>query len=452
MNNNNNISLITCCNNIFFDKAVDCFQDSFENNKDIRHIIYLFGDKPTSLNVPDFISIKIIPENIENLNKPFLFAYKYWAILDSLNDAEIVIYTDSANKINGSLSDIEDFYFMDSLLLRYPEDQFLIKNWTTKKCIEKLEGESFLDASQIWAGFQSYKKTVKNTDFLNRVLSLCLDESISGPEPSIENPDRDQSECKYHRNDQSILSIESLKSKIYPVFKEEVDNIFGDFLSSIMLYPKNYIGSQMKNIDDQMNNKNRKVLPRYYKLEKKINGIAHYKTRSDLLEIIPKHGKILEIGVFVGDFAKQILEKAQPSHLYLVDIWQGTYGSGDKDGNNHYEIENMEEIYLGLYQKYKYYNNVDVIRSTSVAFLKSCENNFFDAVYIDGDHTAQAVYNDLFYSYLKTKNGGIIMGHDYHHGVKEAVSVFCKQLNQKVIAIADDGCPSFFINVIKTDL
>ena len=444
------INLITCCNNIFFDKAIECFQNSFEKNKDIKHTIYLFGDKPVSLNVPDFISIKIIPENIENLNKPFLFAYKYWAILESLNDAEIAIYTDSANKINGSLSDIEDFYFMDSLLLRYPEDQFLIKNWTTKKCIEKLEGESFLDTPQIWAGFQSYKKTIKNTDFLNRLLSLCLDESISGPEPSIKNPDGDQSECKYHRNDQSILSIESLKSKIYPVFKEEVDNIFGDFLSSIMVYPKNYIGGQTKNINDQINNKNRKVLPRYYKLDKQM--VRLYKTRSDMLEIIPKHCNFLEIGVFAGDFAKEILEKAQPSHLYLVDIWQGTYGSGDKDGNNHYEIENMEEIYLGLYQKYKYYNNVDVIRSTSVAFLKSCENNFFDAVYIDGDHTAQAVYNDLFYSYLKTKNGGIIMGHDYHHGVKEAVSVFCKQLNQKVIAIADDGCPSFFINVIKTDL
>lgn len=259
------ISLITCCNNIFFDKAIECFQNSFEKNKDIKHTIYLFGDKPVSPNVPDFISIKIIPENIENLNNPFLFAYKYWAILDSLNDAEIVIYTDSANKINGSLSDIEDFYFMDSLLLRYPEDQFLIKNWTTKKCIEKLAGESFLDTPQIWAGFQSYKKTIKNTDFLNRVLSLCLDESISGPQPSIKNPDGDQSECKYHRNDQSILSIESLKSKIYPLFKTEVDNIFGDFLSSIMFYPKNYIGGQIENINDQMNNKNRKVLPRYYK-------------------------------------------------------------------------------------------------------------------------------------------------------------------------------------------
>ena len=441
------INLITCCNNIFFDKAIQCFQNSFEKNKDIKHTIYLFGDKPVSLNVPDFISIKIIPENIENLNKPFLFAHKYWAILDSLNDAEIAIYTDSANKINGSLSDIEDFYFMDSLLLRYPEDQFLIKNWTTKKCIEKLEGESFLDTSQIWAGFQSYKKTIKNTDFLNRVLSLCLDESISGPEPSTKNPDGDQSECKSHRNDQSILSIESLKSKIYPVFKEEVDNIFGDFLSSIMVYPNNYIGSQTKNINDRINNKNRKVLPRYYKLDKQM--VRLYKTRSDMLEIIPKHCNFLEIGVFAGDFAKEILEKAQPSHLYLVDTWQGTYGDGDKDGNNHYEIENMEETYLSLYQKYKYYNNVDIIRSSSLEFLKSCENNFFDAVYIDGNHNAQAVYNDLFYSYQKTKNGGIIMGHDYDHGVKKAVSAFCKQLNQEVIAIADDGCPSFLIKVIK---
>ena len=439
------INLITCCNNIFFDKAIDCFNSSFDNNKDIKHIIYLFGDKPVSPDVPDFISIKIIPENIENLNNPSLFAYKYWAILDSLNDAEIVIYTDSANKINGELSDIEDFYFMDSLLLRYPEDHFLIKNWTTKKCIQKLEGESFLDTPQIWAGFQSYKKTIKNTDFLNRVLSLCLDESISGPEPSIENPDGDQSECKSHRNDQSILSIESLKSKIYPVFKEEVDNIFGDFLSSIMVYPNNYIGSQTDNINDRISDKNRKVLPRYYKLEL----VRFHKTRSDMLEIIPKHCNFLEIGVFAGDFAKEILEKAQPSHLYLVDIWQGTYGSRDKDGNNHYGIENMEETYLSLYQKYKYYNNVDIIRSSSLEFLKSCENNFFDAVYIDGNHNAQAVYNDLFYSYQKTKNGGIIMGHDYDHGVKKAVSAFCKQLNQEVIAIADDGCPSFLIKVIK---
>ena len=41
------------------------------------------------------------------------------------------------------------------------------------------------------------------------------------------------------------------------------------------------------------------------------------------------------------------------------------------------------------------------------------------------------------------------MGHDYLHEVKKTVSAFCKQLNQQVIGIANDGCPSFFIKVVK---
>ena len=39
-----------------------------------------------------------------------------------------------------------------------------------------------------------------------------------------------------------------------------------------------------------------------------MNNITHYKTRSQLLELIPKNCNFLEIGVFVGDFAKEILE------------------------------------------------------------------------------------------------------------------------------------------------
>ena len=30
------INLITCCNNIFFDKAIRCFKNSFEKNEDIK--------------------------------------------------------------------------------------------------------------------------------------------------------------------------------------------------------------------------------------------------------------------------------------------------------------------------------------------------------------------------------------------------------------------------------
>ena len=57
-------------------------------------------------------------------------------------------------------------------------------------------------------------------------------------------------------------------------------------------------------------------------------------TRNDLLKIIPKNLKIAELGVFKGDFSKLIKSICNPLELYLVDVFQGDIGSGDKDGNN----------------------------------------------------------------------------------------------------------------------
>ena len=180
-----------------------------------------------------------------------------------------------------------------------------------------------------------------------------------------------------------------------------------------------------------------------------MSEIIYHETRTDLLDLIPKNSNILEIGVFVGDFSKEIMSRCSPKNLYLVDIWIGKYGSGDKDGNNHYEIDDMESIYLNLYQQYKYDPSIHIVRSKSVSFLLSCENDYFDAIYIDGDHTAQAVLDDLCLSYQKIKNGGIIMGHDYHYQVEYAVKIFCEKFNQKIKYIAKDGCPSFFIEISK---
>lgn len=181
--------------------------------------------------------------------------------------------------------------------------------------------------------------------------------------------------------------------------------------------------------------------------------MKHYNTRTDLLELLPKEIKFCEIGVFRGEFAKQILKIVSPKELWLVDIWEGTWGSGDKDGNNHTEIINMENVYLSLYQQTKEKNNIHVIRSKSELFLLSCEDNYFDAIYIDGDHTAEAVYKDLANSFKKIKNKGFLMGHDYHYKiggeVVYAVNKFCTDFNQTINYIADDGCPSFAIEITK---
>jgi hypothetical protein len=176
-----------------------------------------------------------------------------------------------------------------------------------------------------------------------------------------------------------------------------------------------------------------------------------FETRNDLLDKLPKNLNVVELGVFKGEFAEELYNRMAPKQLMLVDIWEGSYGSGDKDGQNHITIDNMETVYNGLVQKYNIVENVKVIRSTSTKFLESQEDNSLDMVYVDADHAYEAVFNDLRLSLTKIKVGGILAGHDYIQGTQIAAAVnnFCYNYNQQIIALTKDGCPTFVIQVIK---
>jgi len=175
-------------------------------------------------------------------------------------------------------------------------------------------------------------------------------------------------------------------------------------------------------------------------------------TRNELLSIVPKDSVVLEIGVFKGDFSNEIIEKITPRELYLVDIWTGDWGSGDKDGNNHINISNMEEEYLNILFKNRYNDSVHIIRTTSSLFLSKIEREYFDMIYIDGDHDGDAVYRDMIGAFNAIKNGGWLMGHDYHHQIKTAVDRFCFDFKQNIQHVTDDGCPTFAIKVDKFPL
>ena len=177
--------------------------------------------------------------------------------------------------------------------------------------------------------------------------------------------------------------------------------------------------------------------------------MIHNKTRNELLNCVTKNCKFLELGVFRGEFAKEILQIVEPRELYLVDIWSGEMGSGDKDGANYVKVNDMRSVYLNLFHQVKNKPNIHLVRCESVPFLLSCEDNYFDAVYVDADHSEEAVYNDMVNSFRVIKSGGLLMGHDYHHQIKIAVDRFCFDYSQKILDVTDDGCPSFVIQVSK---
>jgi len=175
------------------------------------------------------------------------------------------------------------------------------------------------------------------------------------------------------------------------------------------------------------------------------------KTRNELLNLLPKHLKICEIGVFKGDFSQILLNLLEPTELHLIDIFEGQTCSGDKDGNN-IVWTNLNDEYLKLIELYKKNQKVFIHKGSSVSILEKFDDEFFDLIYIDGDHSYSGVKKDLEISFKKIKKGGFISGHDYtpqFQGVIDAVNEFCKHNKQEISYLTEDGCPSFLINVKK---
>ena len=95
---------------------------------------------------------------------------------------------------------------------------------------------------------------------------------------------------------------------------------------------------------------------------------------------------------------------------------------------------------------------VEIVQGFSTDAAQRYEDEFFDVVYIDADHTFASVFADLEAWAPKLKDGGRLMGHDYTDrpealaqgfGVIPAVSAFCKANDWEITALTGDEWPSY---------
>ncbi len=184
-----------------------------------------------------------------------------------------------------------------------------------------------------------------------------------------------------------------------------------------------------------------------------------FDTRKEMFLAFSKNCKILEIGVFEGTFSDFLFKETQPKELHLIDLFEGVTFSGDVDGNNGKTID-IGKQYTFLKNKYTKADNVFIKKGKSLEILQTYLDDYFDIIYLDGDHTYDAVKNDLQLSYKKIKDGGWICGHDYemnmtkanrfyNFGVKRAVDEFCSTNKFVIDCKALDGCVSFGIKISK---
>ena len=132
---------------------------------------------------------------------------------------------------------------------------------------------------------------------------------------------------------------------------------------------------------------------------------------------------IVEVGSWKGKSASylavEILNSTKNIKLYCVDTWKGS----DEHRSDQIIIEDvLYELFLNNIKTLL--NVIRPIRQNSIKASKLFEDNSLDVVFIDADHSYDAVKSDIEAWYPKVKNKGIIAGHDYGGwpGVTRAVN------------------------------
>lgn len=173
-----------------------------------------------------------------------------------------------------------------------------------------------------------------------------------------------------------------------------------------------------------------------------LDGATLVESRLSMLDKLPKGMRALEIGVAEGGFSAEIWKRLAPSHLTLVDPWEGDrYSPGYQMVNQRF----AEQIKSG---------SVSPIKSLSVDYLKGCAGGSFDFIYIDTNHTYGTTIQELRLANCVVASGGFIAGHDYTvgnvvgpmvYGVIQAVNQFCVESNYrfKYLTVEPAGWNSF---------
>ena len=140
--------------------------------------------------------------------------------------------------------------------------------------------------------------------------------------------------------------------------------------------------------------------------------------RAYILEQLNKNSTVVEVGVWKGDFSKQIWNISNPSLLVLVDSWkfdEKIRGCAPQvDGEEPLNQNFFDQAKKDTYNKFENIKNVHILELNSLDASSNYKDNFFDYIYIDAEHSYEAVINDLNVWYPKLKKNGILFGDDYY--------------------------------------
>lgn len=157
-----------------------------------------------------------------------------------------------------------------------------------------------------------------------------------------------------------------------------------------------------------------------YIMSREFNGI-HYRLADnwhsivDLISHASRPINYLEIGAFYGANLITVADTyaSHPySKLYCIDPWD--------DYNDYPEYKDQQHViyntFLGNIERSGSKDKVVINRGYSNIEVPKLKDDFFDIIYIDGNHEPEYVLEDAVLCFRKLKVGGILIFDDYGWG------------------------------------
>lgn len=164
--------------------------------------------------------------------------------------------------------------------------------------------------------------------------------------------------------------------------------------------------------------------------DKHITNCKLLPDRISIIKKLPKKSICAELGIASCVYSKQILNENEPKEFHLFDI-----------SNKCIDIAKTK------FQKEINDNVVFTHKGDSSLEIGKFKDEYFDWIYIDGDHSYDGCKKDLMVAKDKIKEFGTIICNDYiyfspndfqKYGVVESVNEFCIKYNFEIIFMSLD--------------
>ncbi len=165
-----------------------------------------------------------------------------------------------------------------------------------------------------------------------------------------------------------------------------------------------------------------------------IQGFMYQAELEWLADRASRHSVIVEIGSWRGRSTRAIADNA-PGIVYAVDTWKGTSS----------ELENMELLrnHHPGWLREEFNRNMEGLRNVTAVQMTSLEaatylsNIRFDMIFIDADHSYEAVKADILAWRPLLSENDLLCGHDYEKGFPGLVRAVRELLPEAHLANAE---------------